>query len=86
MDKAQIRECIAKRAAKELHDGDVVNLGIGLPTAIPDYLPEGVEVTLQTENGMVGVGPSPEPGKEDKHFVNAGGGFITAVPGAASCP
>ena len=84
MDKAQIRECIAKRAAKELHDGDVVNLGIGLPTAIPDYLPEGVEVTLQTENGMVGVGPSPEPGKEDKHFVNAGGGFITAVPGAAS--
>ena len=51
MDKNEIREVIARRAAKELHDGDVVNLGIGLPTMIPNYLPEGVSVTLQTENG-----------------------------------
>ena len=54
MDKYQMREVIAKRAAKELHDGDVVNLGIGIPTLIPNYLPEGVEVTLQTENGAMG--------------------------------
>ena len=65
MEKEQIREFIAKRAAKELHDGDVVNLGIGLPTLIPNYLPKGVKVTLQTENGMLGMGPAPEQGKED---------------------
>ena len=56
-----MREVIAKRAAKELHDGDVVNLGIGIPTMIPNYLPEGVSVTLQTENGAMGMGPSPAP-------------------------
>ena len=77
MEKEQIREFIAKRAAKELHDGDVVNLGIGLPTLIPNYLPKGVKVTLQTENGMLGMGPAPEQGKEDNHLINAGGGFIT---------
>ncbi len=85
MDKAQIREVIAKRAALELHDGDVVNLGIGLPTMIPNYLPEGVNVTLQSENGLVGMGPAPEQGKEDVDYVNAGGGFITAEPGAYAC-
>lgn len=84
MEKEQIREFIAKRAAKELHDGDVVNLGIGLPTLIPNYLPKGVKVTLQTENGMLGMGPAPEQGKEDKHLINAGGGFITCEPGAAA--
>lgn len=84
MDKNQIREVIARRAALEIHDGDVVNLGIGLPTAIPDYLPKGVHVTLQTENGLLGMGPAPEAGKEDADMVNAGGGFITALPGAAS--
>lgn len=84
MDKNQIREVIARRAALELHDGDVVNLGIGLPTAIPAYLPEGVNVTLQTENGMLGMGPAPEAGREDPHLINAGGGYITALPGAAS--
>lgn len=84
MEKAQIRETIAKRAAKELHDGDIVNLGIGIPTMIPNYLPEGVTVTLQTENGMVGMGPTPAEGQEDPELVNAGGGYITAVPGAAS--
>lgn len=85
MDKNQIREVIARRAALELKDGDVVNLGIGLPTMIPDYLPEGVEVTLQSENGLVGMGPTPAPGEEDPNLVNSGGGYITAVPGAYSC-
>ena len=73
MDKNQIRETIARRAALELHDGDVVNLGIGLPTMIPNFLPKGVHVTLQTENGAMGMGPAPEEGKEDKEMINAGG-------------
>lgn len=84
MDKYQIREVIAKRAAKELHDGDVVNLGIGIPTLIPNYLPEGVSVTLQTENGAMGMGPTPVEGEEDKNLINAGGGFITLNPGACT--
>lgn len=82
MDKNQIKEVIAKRAALEIHDGDVVNLGIGLPTLIPNYLPAGINVTFQSENGMIGMGPAPEEGKEDQHFVNAGGGYITYMPGA----
>ena len=61
MEKEQIREVIARRVAMELHDGDVVNLGIGLPTLVPNYLPEGVEVILQTENGLIGMGPTPAP-------------------------
>lgn len=84
MDKYQIREVIAKRAAKELHDGDVVNLGIGIPTMIPNYLPEGVSVTLQTENGAMGMGPTPAEGAEDKNLINAGGGYITLNPGACT--
>ena len=84
MDKNQIREFIAKRAALEIKDGDVVNLGIGLPTIIPNYLPEGVSVTLQSENGLLGMGPTPAEGTEDPHWVNAGGGYITYQPGAAS--
>jgi len=84
MDKYQMREVIAKRAAKELHDGDVVNLGIGIPTLIPNYLPEGISVTLQTENGAMGMGPTPEEGKEDKNLINAGGGAITLNPGACT--
>ena len=79
-----MREVIAKRAAKELHDGDVVNLGIGIPTLIPKYLPEGVEVTLQTENGAMGMGPTPAEGEEDKNLINAGGGYITLEPGACT--
>ena len=84
MDKHEMREVIAKRAAKELHNGDVVNLGIGIPTLIPNYLPEGVEVTLQTENGAMGMGPTPAEGEEDKNLINAGGGYITLEPGACT--
>ncbi|NMB37118.1 MAG: 3-oxoacid CoA-transferase subunit B [Bacteroidales bacterium] len=85
MDRKQMREIIAKRAALELKDGDVVNLGIGIPTAIPTFLPEGVNVTLQSENGLVGMGPAPEEGQEDKDYINAGGGYITYNPGAYAC-
>lgn len=84
MDKNSIREVIARRAALEIQDGDVVNLGIGLPTAIPAYLPEGISVTLQAENGMLGMGSAPEEGREDPDYVNAGGGFTTALGGAAT--
>ena len=83
MDKNQIREIIARRCAKELKDGFVVNLGIGLPTLIPNYLPEGVKVVLQSENGLLGLGPTPEEGKENKYLVNAGGGYISVLPGGS---
>ncbi len=83
MDKNMIREVIAKRVAKELKDGDVVNLGIGLPTLVANYIPEGMDVTFQSENGFVGLGPAPEAGKEDKDLVNAGGQPVTINPGGA---
>lgn len=84
MEKNLIREVIAKRVALELHDGNVVNLGIGLPTLVPNYLPRDLKITLQSENGLLGMGPTPEAGKEDENLVNAGCGFITALPGASS--
>ena len=84
MDKAQIRETIARRAAKELHDGYVVNLGIGLPTMIPNYLPEDVKVTIHSENGLLGLGPRPAAGEEDYEYTDAGGQCITSTPGASS--
>lgn len=80
---ANVKELIAKRVAKELKDGDVVNLGIGLPTMVANYVPEGIEVILQSENGFIGMGPAPEAGKEDKNLVNAGGMPVTTLPGAA---
>lgn len=83
MDKNMVREVIAKRVAKELKDGDVVNLGIGLPTLVANYIPEGIDVTLQSENGFVGIGPAPAAGEEDKDLVNAGGLHVTVLPGAA---
>lgn len=85
MDKAQIRETIARRAAKEIKDGYVVNLGIGLPTLIPNYLPEDVHVTLHSENGLLGLGPRAAEGKEDPEYTDAGGACITAMPGASLC-
>ena len=81
MDRNQMKEFIAKRVAKELNDGDVVNLGIGLPTKVANFVPEGVNVLFQSENGFVGLGPAPEEGKEDKDIVNAGGQAVTILPG-----
>ncbi len=72
---------IAKRVAQELHDGNVVNLGIGLPTLVANYIPEDVDVTFQSENGFLGLGPSPEPDKVDMELVNAGGQPVTIVSG-----
>ena len=75
------REAIALRVAKEFRDGDVVNLGIGIPTLAANYIPEGRSVWFHTENGAVGFGGSPSEGEEDIHMTNAGGGFVTALPG-----
>ncbi len=81
MDANQAKEVIAKRVALEFKDGDAVNLGIGLPTMVANYLPEGVHILLHSENGFLGVGPAPAPGEEDPELSNAGGMPVTIVPG-----
>lgn len=83
MDKDMEKDYIAKRVAKELKDGDVVNLGIGLPTLVANYIPEDIEITLQSENGFLGMGPAPEEGEEDAYLVNAGGKFTSINVGGA---
>lgn len=82
-DKDRKREIIVKRVAKELKDGDLVNLGIGLPTLVANYIPEGIDIMLQSENGFIGLGPTPEPGQEDPDIVNAGGMPASIIPGGA---
>lgn len=77
------RELIAKRVARFFKNGDLVNLGIGLPTLVADYLPEGLEIEFQSENGVVGIGGTPEPGKEDKDITNAGSQPATIALGGS---
>lgn len=84
MDKNTIRDTIARRAASELKDGYIVNLGIGLPTLVPNFLDPGVKVLLQSENGLIGMGSTPISGEENPEFVNAGGQFTSCVEGGAT--
>lgn len=81
-DKTELQNFIAKRVAQELKDGDVVNLGIGLPTLVANYIGDK-EIMLQSENGFLGLGPSPDESNRDKYITNAGGQAVTILPGGA---
>jgi acetate CoA/acetoacetate CoA-transferase beta subunit len=78
-----IKHVIARRAAADLKDGQVINLGIGLPTLVADYVPSGIDVVIHGENGVVGVGPAPAAHCSDPHYANAGGQPITLIPGGS---
>jgi 3-oxoacid CoA-transferase subunit B len=77
------RDQLAQRAARELRDGFYVNLGIGIPTLVANFIPEGMDVTLQSENGMLGLGPFPYEGEEDPDLINAGKQTVTGIPGTS---
>jgi len=81
MDRGELKSFIAKRVAKELKDGDVVNLGIGLPTMVANYVPNEKNIFFQSENGFIGLGPAPLEGEEDDRIVNAGAQCVTILPG-----
>jgi 3-oxoacid CoA-transferase subunit B/acetate CoA/acetoacetate CoA-transferase beta subunit len=81
LDEEVVRHRIARRIALDLEDGAVVNLGIGIPTLVSDYVPEGVSVLIQTENGAIGAGPKPD--EEDLRFIGAGGRCLTLLPGSS---
>jgi len=84
LDKEARLEWLVKRVAQEFKNGDVVNLGIGIPTRVANAIPEGIKIILQSENGYMGVGPAPEVGKEDPDTVNAGGQCATILAGGCS--
>ncbi|AIO18739.1 Butyrate--acetoacetate CoA-transferase subunit B [Candidatus Izimaplasma bacterium HR1] len=81
MDRKEIKNFIAKRVAREFHDGDVINLGIGLPTLVGNFVPNDIHIFLQSENGLIGLGPAPTEDNIDPDITNAGGQPVTLLPG-----